>query len=86
MTNVVARPDTDSGRKDAEPMSAFIRLSSLSLSDWCYLLALTGFLSQGVLNTIASTLGAVIPAVTDDWFTPVAIHVPFALYLSLIHI
>ncbi|SJN28548.1 hypothetical protein FM125_07180 [Micrococcus lylae] len=62
-------------------MSAFIRLSSLSLSDWCYLLALTGFLSQGVLNTIASTLGAVIPAVTDDWFTPVAIHVPFALYI-----
>lgn len=81
MTHVVARPDRDSRRKGTEPTSAFIRLSSLSLSDWCYLLALTGFLSQGVLNTIASTLGAVIPAVTEEWFTPVAIHVPFALYI-----
>ncbi|MFJ3312109.1 O-antigen ligase family protein [Micrococcus endophyticus] len=81
MTHVVARPDTDSRRKDTERTSPFIRLSSLSPSDWCYLLALAGFLSQGVLNTIASTLGAVLPVVTDDWFTPVAIHVPFALYI-----
>lgn len=81
MTNMTAQRPMATRPRGAVDTAAFARLSDLSFSEWCYLSALTGFLSQGVLNTAASMIGSLVPFVTQDWVTPLAIHLPLALYV-----
>lgn len=56
MTNTTAQRPMATRPRGAVDTAAFARLSDLSFSEWCYLAALTGFLSQGVLNTAASMI------------------------------
>ena len=80
-TILIPRKGVVAQHASQQARTQFMRLNRLSTAELYFFIALTGFLSQSVLNTAASMVGSVVPFVTGAWFTPAAIYIPLGLYL-----